>query len=94
MSLSSCIKTFDFTTLYTNIPHSKLKDRLKELVSVSYKRMASVDTNTLLEEETNLILLKTKKFTSKLSVSFGYEQNYNKRDDFNFTIHCEHSIYM
>jgi hypothetical protein len=49
------------------IASSELKDRLKELVSVSYKRMASVDTNTLFEEETNLILLKTKKFTSKLS---------------------------
>ena len=33
-SLSSCnsIKTFDFSTLYTSIPHSKLKDKLKELV--------------------------------------------------------------
>ena len=29
-SFSSCnsIKTFDFPTLYTTIPHSKLKDRL------------------------------------------------------------------
>ena len=34
MSLSSCnsIKTFDFSILYTTIPHSKLKDRLRELV--------------------------------------------------------------
>ena len=33
-SLSSCnsIKTFDFSTLYTTIPHSKLKDKLRELV--------------------------------------------------------------
>jgi hypothetical protein len=33
-SISSCnsIKTFDFSTLYTTIPHSKLQDRLKELV--------------------------------------------------------------
>jgi len=33
-SLSSynCIKTFDFSTLYTTIPHSKLQDRLRELV--------------------------------------------------------------
>jgi hypothetical protein len=32
--LSSCnsIKTFDFSTLYTTIPHSKLKDKLRELV--------------------------------------------------------------
>jgi hypothetical protein len=35
-SLSSCnsIKTFDFSTLYTTIPHSKLKDRLRELVQL------------------------------------------------------------
>jgi hypothetical protein len=26
------IKTFDFSTLYTIIPHSKLKDRLGELL--------------------------------------------------------------
>ena len=33
MSLSSynSIKTFDFSTLYTTIPHSKLKDRIREL---------------------------------------------------------------
>ena len=42
-SLPSCnsIKTFDFSTLYTTIPHSMLKDRLIK------KRMANVDTNTL-----------------------------------------------
>jgi hypothetical protein len=34
-SLSSCntIKTLDFSTLCTTIPHSKLKDRLRELVN-------------------------------------------------------------
>jgi uncharacterized membrane protein len=38
MSLSfyNNIKTFDFSTLYTTIPHSKLKDRLKELVQLSF----------------------------------------------------------
>ena len=37
-SLSSCnsIKTFDFSTLYTSIPHSKLKDKLKELVLLCF----------------------------------------------------------
>ena len=37
-SLSSCnsIKTFDFSTLYTTIPHSKLKDRLRELVQLYF----------------------------------------------------------
>ena len=38
LSLSSCnsIKTFDFSTLYTSIPHSKLKDKLKELVLLCF----------------------------------------------------------
>jgi hypothetical protein len=38
MSLSSCnsIKTFDFSTLYTIIPHSKLKDRLRELIQLCF----------------------------------------------------------
>ena len=38
MSFSSCnsIKTFDFPTLYTCIPHSKLKDRLRELVQLCF----------------------------------------------------------
>jgi hypothetical protein len=37
-SLSSCnnIKTFDFSTLYTTIPHSKLNDRLRELVQLCF----------------------------------------------------------
>ena len=38
--LSSCnsIKTFDFFTLYTSISHSKLKDRLKELVQMCFMK--------------------------------------------------------
>jgi hypothetical protein len=37
-SLSSCnsIRTFDFSTLYTTIPHSKLKDKLRELVQLCF----------------------------------------------------------
>ena len=37
-SLSSCnsIKTFDFSTLYTTIPHSKLKDKLRELLQLCF----------------------------------------------------------
>ena len=37
-SLSSCnsIKTFDFSTLYTTISHSKLKDKLRELVQLRF----------------------------------------------------------
>ena len=39
-SISSCniIKTFDFSTLYTTIPHSKLKDKLRELVQLCFIR--------------------------------------------------------
>ena len=42
-SLSSCIsiKTFYFSTLYRNISHSKLKDRLKELVQLCFINMHS-----------------------------------------------------
>ena len=49
-SLSSCnsIKTFDFSTLYTTIPYSTLKNRLRELVQLCFiKKMANVDTKTL-----------------------------------------------
>jgi len=37
-SLSSCnsIKTFDFSALYTTIPHSKLKDNLRELIQLCF----------------------------------------------------------
>jgi len=31
------IKTFDFSTLYTNIPHPKLKSRLKDLITTSFR---------------------------------------------------------
>ena len=38
LSLSSCnnIKTFDYSTLYTTIPHSKRKDKLRELVQLCF----------------------------------------------------------
>jgi hypothetical protein len=48
-SLSSCnsINTFDLSTLYTTISHSKLKDKLRELVQLCFiKRMANVDKTT------------------------------------------------
>jgi hypothetical protein len=37
-SISSCnnIKTFDFSTLYTTIPHSKLKNKLREFVQLCF----------------------------------------------------------
>ena len=36
--ISSCnsIKTFDFSTLYTTIPHSKLKDNLRDMVQLCF----------------------------------------------------------
>ena len=42
-SLSSCIsiKTFYFSTRYINISHSKLKDKLKELVQLCFINMHS-----------------------------------------------------
>jgi hypothetical protein len=49
-SLSSCniINTFDFSTLYTTIPHSKLKDTLRELAQLCFiKNNGHTDTNTL-----------------------------------------------
>jgi len=38
MSISSCnsIKTFDLSTLYTTISHSKLKHRMEELVQLCF----------------------------------------------------------
>ena len=35
-TLKHSIKTFDFSTLYTTIPHSKLKDKLRELVQLCF----------------------------------------------------------
>ena len=31
------IKTYDFSTLYTNLPHSELKERIPKLVSESFE---------------------------------------------------------
>ena len=36
LSSSNSIKTFDFSTLYTTIPHSKLNDRLRKLVQLCF----------------------------------------------------------
>jgi len=37
LSVITSIKTFDFTTLYTTLPHPKLKLRLKDLVTNSFR---------------------------------------------------------
>jgi len=39
--LITSIKTFDFSTLYTSIPHSKLTSRLKDLVTNSFRTKSS-----------------------------------------------------
>jgi hypothetical protein len=59
-SLSSCnrIKTFDFSILYTTIPHSKLKEKLRELVQLCFikKNGQRKYKYIVLEEGTDLIL--------------------------------------
>ena len=66
-SISSCksIKTVDFSTLYTTIPHSNLKDRLRELVQLCFmkKRMAKSRYKYLV-----LILYKKKQNLQKSSL--------------------------
>jgi hypothetical protein len=54
-ALSFCnrMKAFIFSTIYTVIPHSKLKDRLKRINPAVFHK---TDTNTLSLEGTNLIL--------------------------------------
>jgi hypothetical protein len=49
-SLSSCnsIKTFDFSTLYTTIPYSRLTDRLRELVQLCFIKKNSQRRYTFL----------------------------------------------
>ena len=33
------LKTYDFSTLYTSIPHDKLKDKLNQLITKAFKGM-------------------------------------------------------
>ena len=35
-SFGNSIKAVDFSTLYTTIPHSKLKDRLRQLIQLCF----------------------------------------------------------
>ena len=43
------IRTYDFSTLYTNLPHTELKERIPKLVSESFegldKKYISIDRN-------------------------------------------------
>ena len=36
------IVTYDFSTLYTNIPHQKLKERMKQVVEEAYDQGQNV----------------------------------------------------
>jgi hypothetical protein len=38
----SSIKTFDFSTLYTTLPHDKLKTRLKETIHKAVKNLKKI----------------------------------------------------
>ncbi len=48
LSKYDSIKTFDFSTLYTTLPHKQLKTRLKEIIHRCFfpKRMVRTVTNT------------------------------------------------
>ena len=61
------IKTYDFSTLYTTIPHSKLKSRLTELIRNAFRFKMVRNAMNILLLATNLhILLRT---TLRLNIS-------------------------
>ena len=61
------IKTYDFSTLYTTIPHSKLKSRLTELIRNAFRFKNGRNAMNILLLATNLdILLRT---TLRLKIS-------------------------
>jgi hypothetical protein len=78
-SLSSCnsIKTFDFFTLYTSISHSKLKDRLKELVQMCFIQKNGQRRYKYLR------LLKN------MSTKYGVNQKHEHVDDISFRELCQ-----
>ena len=60
ISVCNSIKSFDFSTLYTTIPHSQLKERLKGLIHRCFQiNMAPIDIHILSSIEMNPTLLKT-----------------------------------
>ena len=48
ISVCNSIKTFDFSTLYTTIPHSKLKEKLKHLIHRSFQNKNGTNRYTFL----------------------------------------------
>ena len=83
-SLSFCnsIKTFDLSTLYTNIPHSKLKDTLRELIQLCFIKkngqgrykylVLGRNMSYFVKIKTTLILPKSSKMISYMSKHFGH----------------------
>ena len=68
--LSSCnsIKTFDFSSLYTTISHSELKDRLRELVQLCFiKTNGQHIYKYLVQGRDTYVLLKHSDSTKKFS---------------------------
>ena len=40
--LASCLSTYDFSTLYTTLPHNLIKEKLKELIEQTFNREGSL----------------------------------------------------
>ena len=73
-SLSSCnsINTFDFFTFYTTIPHSKLKDRLTQLVQPCFIKMNGQLRNKYLvlrRDKSYFVIIKTTLIPPKYSLN-------------------------
>ena len=68
------IKTYDFSTLYTNLPHTELKERVHKLVSESFegldKKYISIDRNLWAHwtntKRQSMLLLTPRKITKML----------------------------
>ena len=40
--LASCLSTYDFSTLYTTLPHNPIKEKLTELIEQTFNREGSL----------------------------------------------------
>ena len=72
-SLSSCnsIKLFDFSTLYTTIPHSKLKDRFRELIQLCVIKKNGQRKYLVLGRDRAYFVKKNHSDSTKMFVIFG-----------------------
>ena len=70
----TAIKTYDFSTLYTNLPHTELKERIPKLVSESFdgldKEYISIDRNLRIHwtntKKRSMLLLTPREITNML----------------------------